>query len=592
MVAMQGVEGLDLSVTPYDGCGKCLVGVLRLSEMTDTTNSPDKQVKQNRAVAAENGGHIIAWVQDWDVSGAVNPFVRKGFGPWLRDQMGPYDGISASAVGRIGRDLLDTLMVGRHMTTTGRQIYTYGHDGPWNLRDQNDEQNFTFQALGAQMEHRSIQRRTGQTAENMRAIGRKYGTVAYYYRYVRIGESRTVDHIELDPVPAKVLRTVAQRILADETGQFTVSSEARRLTSEGVPTSADYRRLRKGLASSGAAWGHTALYAMLVSQAALGYLMHDDKPELDHGPDEDKRGRPIRIAPELWNYATHEALVKKLKPTPLPKPRAPKTDHLLIGAAYCGQCGHRLYIGNPTTKANGEKLMVYVCKAKRKGFANAQHCKPAPSITIEQLDRAVVARFLADFGDKPQWEPAFDAGNDTTARLAEVEAELAILRDDRKAGLYNRPKDVEWFQREYKRLSEEAERLEAMPQRPASAYWTPTKHTVADLWHAAKSNRERRELLLSYSMRVEVFPMTAPTRYTITTQDADNAMDAREDSWEAYQRAMVAEQEYRAQVEADQDAAEGIADQDQDVHMPPTPAEQAAEQNSATTEKIIHALTA
>jgi hypothetical protein len=56
--------------------------VLRLSEMTDTTNSPDKR---NRKVATENGGHIITWVQDWDVSGSLNPFVRKGFGPWLHD---------------------------------------------------------------------------------------------------------------------------------------------------------------------------------------------------------------------------------------------------------------------------------------------------------------------------------------------------------------------------------------------------------------------------------------------------------------------------------------------------------------------------
>jgi hypothetical protein len=185
-------------------------------------------------------------------------------------------------------------------------------------------------------------------------------------------------------------------------------------------------------------------------------------------------------------------------------------------------------------------------------------CEP---LGCKQLDRAVVERFLADFGDKPQWEPAFDAGNDTTARLTEVEAELAILRDDRKAGLYNRPKDVEWFQREYKRLSDEAEQLEAMPQRPASAYWSTTAYTVADLWHAATSNRERRELLLGYNIRVEVFPMIAPTRYTITTLEPGTAQDAREDSWEAYQRAMAVEEEYRARTEADQDAADATTTQ-------------------------------
>ena len=156
-----------------------------------------------------------------------------------------------------------------------------------------------------------------------------------------------------------------------------------------------------------------------------------------------------------------------------------------------------------------------------------------------------------------------------------MEAELAILRDDRKAGLYNRPKDAEWFQREYKRLSNEAEQLEAMPQRPASMYHRPTGVTVADLWNAATSNRERRELLLSYYLRVEVFPTTAPTRYTITTLDPETAQDAREESWAAYRRTIEAEEDYHARTEADEDAADAdtTTTQDTDPTMAPDPVE-------------------
>jgi site-specific DNA recombinase len=225
--------------------------MVRLSQMKDIGNSPEKQVAHNRRVAAANGLHIIAWAQEWDVSGTVSPFVRKGFGPWLRDEMGRYDGIVASAVDRIGRDLLDTLSVGRHMTTTDRLIYTYGHDGPWNLKDELDEQAFTFQALGAQMELRSIQRRTSQTSESMRAQGRKTACLAYGYRYVRIGESRRVDHIEVEQEIAGNLRTVARRILADETDMITPASEARRLTLAGILTPSDLRRVRQGKEAPG-----------------------------------------------------------------------------------------------------------------------------------------------------------------------------------------------------------------------------------------------------------------------------------------------------------------------------------------------------
>ena len=68
------VEDLDLSTTPFCGCGKCLVGLIRLSSLTDTTDSPEKQVHHCREEAKKNGGHIIGWAIDLDVSGATNPF--------------------------------------------------------------------------------------------------------------------------------------------------------------------------------------------------------------------------------------------------------------------------------------------------------------------------------------------------------------------------------------------------------------------------------------------------------------------------------------------------------------------------------------
>ncbi|MEU0692162.1 hypothetical protein ABZ350_35405, partial [Streptomyces uncialis] len=45
------------------------------------------------------------------------------------------------------------------MRDTGKLLLTYGHDGPWDLDDPNDENRFTMEAWGAQMELRAIQRR-------------------------------------------------------------------------------------------------------------------------------------------------------------------------------------------------------------------------------------------------------------------------------------------------------------------------------------------------------------------------------------------------------------------------------------------------
>ncbi|MGW0854519.1 hypothetical protein [Streptomyces sp. NPDC002690] len=45
---------------------------------------------------------------------------------------------------------------------------------------------------------------------------------------------------------------------------------------------------------------------MLLSEATLGYLMHQHKPVLG------KDGNPVRLCEGLWDRATHEALKKAI----------------------------------------------------------------------------------------------------------------------------------------------------------------------------------------------------------------------------------------------------------------------------------------
>ena len=68
----------DVITTEYDGCGMCFVGVRRLSRKTDATNSPTRQLEQIIAVVEAVGGHIIAWADDWEVSGATDLDASRG----------------------------------------------------------------------------------------------------------------------------------------------------------------------------------------------------------------------------------------------------------------------------------------------------------------------------------------------------------------------------------------------------------------------------------------------------------------------------------------------------------------------------------
>jgi hypothetical protein len=205
------------------------------------------------------------------------------------------------------------------------------------------------------MELRAIQRRNRQTAQQMRDAGRPRGKAAYGYRYVRAVPNGRIDHTEIDPVAAEIIRKVAERILGDESGMITYSTEAVRLTREGIPSPADHRAMLYGREPKGSIWRPATLKGILTSEAALGYLMHDDRPVL--GAD----GRPIRIADPLWDQTTRAALIAKTAPKRGGKPRAPKSTAMLLGIAFCGQCGHRLYL----TFADQQHVQRYELRVSR-----------------------------------------------------------------------------------------------------------------------------------------------------------------------------------------------------------------------------------
>ena len=161
----------DMLTTDYDGCGRCLVAVRRLSRKTDKTSSPQRQGDQDLQAAADAGGHIIAWADDWEVSGATDPLTRRGFGPWLRGEMGPYDGVVAASVDRVGRNVRDTLNTQTLLTGQGRVVVTADHVGVWDFSDPNQENEWLAKAWGSQMELRAIQKRNRDETIRARNAG-------------------------------------------------------------------------------------------------------------------------------------------------------------------------------------------------------------------------------------------------------------------------------------------------------------------------------------------------------------------------------------------------------------------------------------
>ncbi len=488
----------------YDGCGRCLVGVLRLSRKTDSTFSPERQRGQILAAAADVGAHIVAWAEDLEVSGATDPMTRPKLGPWLRGEMGPYDGIAAASVDRVGRNVRDTLNTQDMLTKAGRIIVTADHRGVWDFSDPADENEWMIKAWASQMELRAIQKRNVDDTASARATGRPKQKPSYGYHFIRLFPTSSVDHVEIDQVAAQVIQNVAERILADETGKITCSTEAARLNRAGVPSPSDRRAQIYGRPLKGHLWTPKTLRVILTSEAALGLLMHQGKPVT--GQD----GRPVRLADPLWDRPTRDALIEKTNPKRTGGDRAPMGVRRLSGVGWCGNCGIRLYIAGRTRE------LAYGCTGRVRGVPASANCEPAPSMAISLLDQAAEDWFLGRYGSGQVMRKMFDPGTGYAARIKELKADRKRLRDDRARGMYNDEDDAQWYQDTYAAIGAEIQELKQRPERPAGMRMMPTGRTVAQEWHAAPDDAARRELLNEFGVRVVLFPETAPQRYVIT----------------------------------------------------------------------------
>ncbi|MCX5535106.1 recombinase family protein [Streptomyces sp. NBC_00006] len=491
---------LDAVERPYDGCGKCLLGVRRLSRMKAATSSPERQREDILAVAASVGAHIIGWADDWEVSGATDPMTRPRLGPWLRDEQGPYDGLVAAAVDRLGRNVVDCLNTGYKMRDENKLLLTYGHDGPWDLNDPADENRFTIEAWGAQMELRAIQRRNRSTTVKMRAAGRPKGKPSYGFRHVRLVVGGKVDHVELHPHAAEVIREVARRVLADPVN-VTPSSEAARLNRAKELAPVDHLAVMYGRPARARPWYPATIRAILESEAALGYLMHQHRPVI--GAD----GNLIRLCEGLWDRATHEALKRALSARNMPTRRS-NQPYLLTGVALCGQCHNRLY-----TQTSADAPPRYVCSARNKGWPSAHNCQPAPLVRAQLLDTWVESWFLEKYGAGEIFETVYDSGNGVAERIAELQASRARLRADREAGIYDGEEDAQWFRERYGDLGRELASLEREPSRAPGMVQRPTGETIADRWEKALDVQARKEMLLDFDVRVTLYPAAAPVRW-------------------------------------------------------------------------------
>jgi site-specific DNA recombinase len=108
-----------------------LLAVVRLSDLTDETTSPERQRGKITTYAKLHDHEVVGVAEDLDVSGAVSPFDRPQLGPWLK-RPDDWDGLIVAKYDRLTRSLLDFLVLYKWLSDRARR--SFGSIRRWTSR--------------------------------------------------------------------------------------------------------------------------------------------------------------------------------------------------------------------------------------------------------------------------------------------------------------------------------------------------------------------------------------------------------------------------------------------------------------------------
>lgn len=470
--------------------------VVRLSNLTDETTSPERQTADCRAYCDTKSMSVVGVVEDLDVSASkVSPFDRPALRPWLA-RHDEYDVIVVWRVDRLVRSVFDLV-----------DMIRWGDEHRVGLVSATEPHFDTTSDFGriialviamvAQLESAGNAERSRSAYQHNMTAGKWRGGVwPYGYRAAKNADG--VWRLQIDPVTSKT----ALRIVEDVIGGKRPTSVCRELNSAEILTPQDYQRTESGKTLvKRSLWRTSNLTRMLRSPAMLGYAAeHEEtdasgtkkrltRPKTTRHPD----GTPVVRAPALIERVTFDQLQTALDSMNGARPAYKKSSALLLRVAFCAVCGGALYLNH----GRGD-TMYYRCVSASLG----QSCGNR-GVRQEHLEDAVQQTLLYDLGDVERMRRVYDPGADASQELAETDAQLAdaaelIGTPGFTKGTPGRSK----LEARLHSLGERREALALLEHRPAGYRYEPTGDTFAEHWERLDT-QERNAYLRHLSVRVE-----------------------------------------------------------------------------------------
>ncbi|MFB9926336.1 recombinase family protein [Amycolatopsis halotolerans] len=465
--------------------------VVRLSNLTDETTSPERQLGVCERYCADRDWTVVGVAEDLDVSASTtSPFERPSLKKWL-DRADEYDVIVFWRVDRLVRRVVHLAQMIEWSERNSVNLIS-ATEAHFDLSTSIGQALAIFVGVFAQMESDATSERTTQTfAHNIRAGKYRGGYPPFGYRPEKVdGEWRYVH----DPVTSELARSLVTRVLDGELP----TTICRDLNERKVPTPQDHFRAQQGKPTTGALWRTSNLVRALQSPTLLGHVVLSEsekkggkKVYTDRSVLRGDDGAPVVRSAPLIDAGTFARLQQALSDragqrTPYKKSRA-----LLLRVLYCGVCGGRMY------QNKGRAHVYYRCVSASLGTA----CGNA-SIEVGQADDFVTGQLMDDFGDVQMTRKIFDPGEDHAVELADLEAELIDVAGLIGTGAFRSGPARVRLEVRAMALEDRRQALAALPYRPAGYRFEATGKTFREHWDSL-TGQGKNMFLREHSVRAE-----------------------------------------------------------------------------------------
>ncbi|MFG3169480.1 recombinase family protein [Streptomyces sp. NPDC048200] len=366
------------------------LAALRLSNLTQATTSPGRQLATIRLCAQQLGFALIGEASDLGVSArSTSPFDRPGLSPWL-GRPHEYSAIVWSHVDRAVRSVAHMV----ELIAWGRQhdrTLVFGmpaSERPLTVHAQADGDTIRRcmdLAYAAEQEGHAISNRLTDSHQALRAAGRYGGGLVPFGYQKAPHPSGSGWCLAPDPGTASVVRQIVEDVHAG----LSLVAIARKLNEAGVLVPRDRHAQLQGRPLGGRRhgrdfehfrWTSGTLSKVLRSPSLMGHRVHRSQTVRDD------EGAPVLIGAPLLPDSEFRALQELLQ-TRSNGTRCKRrtTTSLLTGVVHCAGCDGRMYFAVRKGYPHGD----YVCRASARGDV----CHSAAAMRSDWLEGYTVARY-------------------------------------------------------------------------------------------------------------------------------------------------------------------------------------------------------